>query len=89
MSSVDTEIQVDVLNDLDFAPECDNELCDNKATHLIQCGCRNGSEFVCMPCIQIVVGAAAANPFDGFIQFSPDKSCGHLTHISRCRVSPL
>lgn len=89
MSTTDTDLTEKLLQDLDFTPDCDNEVCDNKATHIVHCACGKGKEFVCIACIEKMKAAALADIFTGFLKFSEVKACGHLTHINRCIITPL
>lgn len=89
MSTTDAEVTEKLLQDLDFTPECDNDVCHNKATHIIHCWCGKGKEFGCRECLEAIKAAALADIFNGFVKFSEVKACGHLTHINRCIITPL
>jgi len=81
-----------VLENLEFSftPKCDNDSCDNDATHLIKCACAKGTEFSCQTCIMNMLADAATNPpLGGLIGFDPNKSCGHVTLINLCEIAPL
>lgn len=86
------DIDLTVLEDIfgDMTPKCDNETCERDATHTITCGqCGVGTEFSCFPCVQSMQAAAAENFLAGTIRFDPQKSCGHITFITLCRIDPL
>jgi hypothetical protein len=85
-----TEFDTIVLSELDFdlTPKCDNESCDNDATHTITCPCTKGSEFSCYTCIMSMKQAALDDP-DYAILFDPQKSCGHVARINDCTINPL
>lgn len=94
MPALDTksETETTLLEELDFShtPKCDNEICDNDATHLIRCHCGSGTEYSCLTCITNMRQDAIENPaFGGFIQFDGSKACGHLSLIILCKITPL
>ena len=80
-----------LLEDLDFdhTPKCDNDTCDNDATHMIRCHCQGGTEYSCLKCINDMQDAAEINPLAGMILFDGNKSCGHQSFIFLCTISPL
>lgn len=81
-----TDIDLSLLEefDIDLTPQCDNENCENDATHMIRCHCRRGVEFSCFPCIQLISSDALA-----IIKFDPSKSCGHLSSLHVCEITPI
>ena len=85
------ETDILVLEDLNFdhTPKCDNDTCDNNATHLIRCHCGVGTEYSCITCVNQMQDAGKGNPIAGAIQFDGNKSCGHLSLISLCSIVPL
>jgi len=82
------DLELTVLEQLDFddTPKCDNDSCDRDATHMIRCHCGVGAEFTCFPCVEEMKNA---EPGNDVIWFDPAKSCGHLTLISLCEITPL
>lgn len=82
----ETSTDTSLLEELDFLtkPECDNEECSNDATHTIRCNCGRGLEYSCVPCLHLIYSFPNAG-----IQFDPNKSCGHLTSLFLCEVTPL
>lgn len=85
------ETDILILEDLnfDYTPKCDNDNCDNDATHLIRCHCGVGSEYSCINCINQMQPSGKYNQNEGAIQFDGNKSCGHLSLISLCTIIPL
>lgn len=85
------ETDILVLEDLNFdhTPKCDNDICDKDATHLIRCHCGVGTEYSCLACINDMQDAGRIDPVAGAIKFDPNKSCGHLSLIDMCTISPL
>lgn len=85
------ETDILVLEDLNFdhTPKCDNDICDNDATHLIRCHCGVGTEYSCIGCINSMKESGAVNPIFGGIKFDPNKSCGHFSLIDACEITPL
>ena len=91
LAETTTDLGTELIEELDFdhTPKCDNETCDNDATHIIRCNCGKGTEFSCFACITGMLNAATINPIGGLIIFDPNKSCGHATLITLCEISPL
>jgi hypothetical protein len=88
---LDADIETILLEDLDLdiTPQCDNEFCDNEATHIIRCVCQKGAEFSCFTCVLLFKQAVNEIPEKAIIFFDPEKSCGHITPFALCSVSPL
>ena len=86
-----SDIEIQLLNDLNFdhTPKCDNDVCDNDASHLIRCHCSVGTEYSCLSCIDNMKEAGKNNPMDGGILFDPNKSCGHFSLIFICTITPI
>lgn len=91
LQDTSTDLDLSVLEDLDFdhTPKCDNETCDNDATHLIKCNCGKGTEYSCMECIISMKEGALRDLLGGVIAFDPNKSCGHVTLINLCEIAPI
>lgn len=83
----EVDIDTSILEALDFdhTPKCDNEECENDATHTIRCHCRKGVEFSCFGCVtEILAGSPTA-----IIIFDKQKSCGHMSSLHICEIAPL
>lgn len=90
-TELDSDLDTVLLESLDFdnTPKCDNDTCEKDATHIIRCHCGVGAEFSCIGCINDMQDAAAIHPLGGIIRFDGNKSCGHMSLITVCTISPL
>jgi len=86
LAEPDVDLDTSILEDLNFdhTPKCDNDTCDNDATHTIRCHCGVGMEYSCSTCI-----ISMQQDDLGVIKFDGNKSCGHLSLIIMCTVAPL
>lgn len=89
---LDSDLDMITLEDIlgDMTPKCDNDTCNNDATHTITCGhCGKGVEFSCQKCIEEMKKMSEENFLYGALTFDAQKSCGHTTFITLCRIDPL